>query len=265
MSSDSKATVLPSPGELEQLFQEKHGRLDKVGWAPTIRHRFGYYLPADVYEACVFNQVFDGCSWIDIGGGRSIFPDNPAMARFLVSRCSLVVAVDPSENVKDNDFVHLRSQCFLEDYQADGSFDLATLRMVVEHVENPMSFMHALSRVLRPGGLAVVFTVNKASPVSVISRILPFGLHYPIKRFFWAGEEEDTFPVHYNMNSGTVLRQVFRSHGFRELAFAYIDDLSTFAQFRFLGRVELVLWKCLKTVGLRYPENCLLGVYEKQG
>jgi hypothetical protein len=109
MSDFRAQSELPSGNDLEQLFQQKYARSDKVGWAPLRRHDFGYYLPADVYEACVSKQVFDGCSWVDVGGGHDIFPDNPALARSLVSRCSLVVAVDPSENVRNNDLVHRRS------------------------------------------------------------------------------------------------------------------------------------------------------------
>jgi SAM-dependent methyltransferase len=251
-------------GDLEQLFEQKYGRSNKVGWAPLRRHHWGYYLPADVYEACVSKLVFDGCSWVDIGGGHSIFPDNPALARSLVSRCSLVVAVDPSENVKNNDFVHRCSQCLLEDYyQADVLFDLATLRMVVEHVDNPSRFMLALQGILRPGGIVVVFTVSKMSPISLLARLIPFRLHHPIKQFFWGGDEEDTFPVHYKMNAPRVLRSLFTKHGFEEVAFAYLDDLSTFARFPYLNRAELVVWKVLSRVGLKYPESCLLGVYKK--
>jgi ubiquinone/menaquinone biosynthesis C-methylase UbiE len=175
----------------------------------------------------------------------------------------LVVAVDPSENVKNNDFVHRRSQCFLEDYVADELFDLATLRMVVEHVENPKQFVVALQRILRPGGIIVVFTVNKMSPNSQVARLIPFRLHHPIKQFFWGDDEEDTFPVHYKMNSRSVLRSLFREHGFEEVAFSTLDDLSTFARFPHLNCAKLVVWKVLGSVGLKYPENCLLGVYKK--
>ena len=135
--------------------------------------------------------------------------------------------------------------------------------MVVEHVEKPPEFIDALWRVLRPGGRVVVFTVNKTSPITLVSRTLPFALHYPIKRFLWGGNEEDTFPVRYRMNTKHILGELFRRQGFSELAFAYLDDLSTFNQFRCLGRLELFVWRLCQEAGLKYPENCLLGVYEK--
>jgi hypothetical protein len=101
------------------------------------------------------------------------------------------------------------------------------------------------------------------SPNSQVARLIPFRLHHPIKQFFWGGDEEDTFAVHYKMNSKNVLGSLFSKHGFEELAFAYLDDLSTFARFRYLSYAELVVWKLLGRIGLKYPENCLLGVWKK--
>jgi hypothetical protein len=81
---------LPSRAELEEIFLQKYGEPHKAGWAPKRRRRYGYYLPADVYEAVVKKAVFEGCSWIDIGGGRSPFPENPRWrmtSQFYVSCC----------------------------------------------------------------------------------------------------------------------------------------------------------------------------------
>lgn len=250
--------------QLKRLFVQKHGQPETTGWAPRRRYRFEYYLPADIYEWVVDSQVTKGCVWLDVGGGRSIFPENPELAKTLVSRASRVVAVDPSENVHDNPFVHERVASTLEEYQPSDRFDLATMRMVVEHVSDPPAFAGALSRLVRPDGRVVVFTVNRWSPISLMSRALSFKLHHPIKRFFWGGEEEDTFPVHYRMNTRGTLRSLFEDAGFVEEQFLVADDLSLFGQFRWLNYMELLTWRALKGVGLHYPENCLLGVYRKR-
>ena len=113
------AVIVPSRAELEALFEQKHGPADRLGWSPVRRRRFGYFLPSDVYEATVNRAVREGCAWLDVGGGHNIFPENPALAEALVSRCSTVVAVDPSANVHDNRFVQERVQAFIEDYRTD--------------------------------------------------------------------------------------------------------------------------------------------------
>jgi hypothetical protein len=151
----------------------------------------------------------------------------------------------------------------LEDYYSEQRFHLATLRMVAEHVTHPERMVRDLYRLLHPSGTVVIFTVNARSPLTMISRAVPFRWHHPIKKLFWGGEEEDTFPVQYKMNSRAVLKELFQANGFRELSFAYLDDLSTFGQFRLGSYVELLSWRVLKRLGFRYPENCLLGVYQK--
>jgi SAM-dependent methyltransferase len=250
-----------SRAELDAVFQEKYGSSGAVGWNPERRRRFGYFLPADVYECTVAKYVREGCDWVDVGGGHQIFPENPTLARRLAARSNTVVAVDPDPNVNENPFVSERHQMLLEDFRSDRQFDLATLRMVVEHVEKPPQFVASLRRLIKPGGVVIVFTVDKWAPLSVASAFTPFKVHHPVKRLFWGGEERDTFPVHYRMNTRADLRRVFASEGFQESAFAYLDDLSTFGAFHALGTLELRLWSAWRRLGLTYPERCLLGVY----
>jgi SAM-dependent methyltransferase len=257
------STAFPTLQELKSLFVQKYGSPEKVGWAPRRRFRFGYYLPADVYECLVGKLVAPGCVWLDVGGGHAVFPSNPELARDLVARCAKVVAVDPSDNVHRNDFAQERVQSILDDYRSDTPFDLATMRMVVEHVSAPEAFIGALGRLVRPGGRAVVFTVNRRSPIALLSWLLPFRFHHPIKRFFWGGEEKDTFAVHYRMNTRHTLRRLFEHAGFEEEAFVKLDDLSTFGVFKWLNYMELLVWRGLKPIGLHYPETCLLGVYRR--
>jgi len=52
---------------------------------------------------------------------------------------------------------------------ADGSFDTVMAIEILEHLENPRRFLRELSRVLRPGGTAIVSTPNLTS---VLSRFL---------------------------------------------------------------------------------------------
>jgi 2-polyprenyl-3-methyl-5-hydroxy-6-metoxy-1,4-benzoquinol methylase len=254
---------LPSGRDLEELVADKYGRGATLGWAPRLRRRFGYFLPADMYEGAVSNAIVPGCSWLDVGGGHSMFPDNPRLARTLASRCSFLAAVDPSDNVHANDYAHERVQTVIERYHTERRFDVATLRMVAEHIEHPEPALEALHRLLKPGGTAVVLTVNLWSPVTIVSRFTPFALHHHVKRFFWGTAEQDTFPVHYKMNSRPTLRALFERHGFREQAFAYLDDLSISSRFRLLNTMELRLWRLFRAVNRTYPENCLLGIYQR--
>ena len=42
----------------------------------------------------------------------------------------------------------------------------------------------------------------------------------------------------------------------------YVDDLSVFARFRTLNLVEHGARRFLRCLGIAYPENCLLAVYQ---
>lgn len=256
--------LMPSLSACEQLFHQKYGPVETLGWSPLRRLRHGYYSPADVYEALVSKLVKRGCNWIDVGGGHDIFPENPSLAYDLVARAALVVAVDPSDNVQNNPFVHVRVQSTLEECALPQRFDLATLRMVAEHVERPHAFVAKLAALLEPAGLVVVLTVNRWSPASVASRLIPFQLHHPVKSLLWGGNEEDTFPVHYRMNTRGALRRLFEVHNYKERAFCFLDDLSIFGNFRLLNSCEFAAWSACRAFGVSYPENCLLGVYENE-
>jgi SAM-dependent methyltransferase len=245
------------------VLQFKYGAPATRGWSPRLRDQFGYSSPDDWYEAMLFHLIDSTTEWLDVGCGRNIFPSNPAAAAHLARRCARLVGIDPSDNVRDNELVHEWAQCLLQDYETDLPFDLVTMRMVAEHIEEPATAMAALRRLVRPGGRVVIYTVAKFSPASLVSAVTPMPVHHVAKRLLWGGEERDTFPVAYRMNTRKALRRQFEAAGFGEEAFSYLDDCRSFAQWKALAVVELAMWRGLRSVGLRYPESCLLGIYRR--
>ena len=262
MISKIEPDAVPSLSELQDLVRLKQGDVAAAGWGVRRRWRAGYFTPDDWYEALVRRLVPAGATWLDVGGGGSVLPHNVPLARELAGRCGLLVGVDPSANIQANPFVHERVQCLIEEYQTDHRFDLATLRMVAEHVTDPgASWLPSLGcsdRVAGPSSTRLTAGPRLHSR----TRLTPFGLHHPIKRLFWGGADKDTFPVAYRMNSRRELKQLFEQGGFKERLFLYLDDLATFSQIRSLNWLELQAWRTLRALRLRYPENCLLGVYQ---
>jgi len=254
---------LPTDDELRALFFQKYGHPDRTGWAPRRRFNAGYFTPADVYEACVYKNVQPGIRWLDAGGGHTIFRNNAPLARQLVDRCQRVVAVDPDRTVQQNALAHETAQCLLEDYEADQPFDLVTCRMVVEHVEQPERFVSALARLIKPGGCAIILTVNLHAPVTWASRMTPFWVHNLVKGKVWGEDEENTFPVRYHMNTRATLEHLFEAANFTEQAFAKLDDLSAFHRFYKLNYLEVLTLRACRRLRLHYPETCLLGVYRR--
>lgn len=253
-----------SDEELKNIFQLKHGKLENAGWAPRRRWNIGYYQPNDYYESLMNKLITPETKWIDVGGGSALFPNNETLSQTLASRAKKLVVVDPSENVLNNPYAHERVQGVIQEYPGKELFDLATLRMVAEHISDPISLVETLKNILRPQGLVVIFTVNRWSPVPIVSRLVPFWMHYPIKKIFWKGEEKDTFPTVYRMNSRNQLNKIFEGNGFVEQYFAYLDDLAIFGAYKKINYTETIIWRVMKYLGMRYPENCLLCVYQKQ-
>ncbi len=249
--------------ELRRLAWIKQGPCQNTGWGTELRLKFGHYTPDDYYESCVNSLVDHRTEWIDVGGGKTIFPSNPRLAKLLAESCRRLVAVDPSPNVHENRLAHERYRTLLEDHDDSQGFNLATMRMVVEHVEHPGAFVKKLGELVRPGGMAIIYTVNRWAPVTVVSAATPMWFHHAAKRVLWSAREEDTFPVKYLMNSRSSLSTAFASAGFREVYFRYLDDCRTLARWKPTLAAELTVWKALRSVGLRYPETCLLGVYER--
>lgn len=253
----------PSHAELVALFDRKYSRSSTMGWGPRMRRSFDYFTPDDQYEAVVDKLVAKGTWWADIGCGRDVFPSNPELAKLLSERCGFLFGVDPDPNIRDNPFINERFEGMIEDCDTSHRFDLITLRMVAEHIVDPARSIAKLVQLTKPGGHVVIYTPNKWAPVSVLAALVPNHLHYRIKRVFWGGEERDTFPTAFRMNTRDTLSRYFQAQGLQEVYFAYLDDCRTLGGFRALNYLELTAQRALRSVGLRYPENCLLGVYRK--
>jgi len=249
--------------DLKQVFRIKFGDLTDKGWGPRIRHRYQYYSPDEYYEAMVAKLVKKGSAWLEVGGGRFIFPSNAPLARLLADRCGLLVVADPDSNVEQHSLAHQTVRCRIEDYGSAHTFDVVTLRMVAEHIAEPKRAIQAIATLTKPGSHVVVYTINRRSPVPFITWLAPFVLHHPIKRLVWGGESRDTFPVQYRMNTRKTLATLFRDAGFVEHYFAYLDDCRTSIGFRAAHLLELNVWRLFRSCHVRYPENCLLGVYTR--
>jgi SAM-dependent methyltransferase len=259
------ATAPPSRAELERVFRLKFGEPDAAGWGPRMRWRFGHFGPDEHYEAIVDRLVGPGTVWLDVGCGRHVFPSNPRLATELSERCAVLVGVDPDATLAENPWVHERVAAPIDAFASERRFDVVTLRMVAEHIEDPESVTRRLADCTRAGGHVVVYTVNRYSPVPLLTGLVPFAWRHPIKKFLWGTESKDTFPTRFRMNSRRRLARLFDAAGFDEALFRRLDDCRSTGRFRALQNLELGLCRALNAVGCRYPENCLLGVYRRRG
>lgn len=197
--------------ELSEIFQIRYGNLSGVGWAPRMRWWFNYFTPDEYYEAVLDKLVAPGSRWLDVGCGRNVFPGNSNLAQILAKRCERLVGLDPDETLEENTFVHQRIKATLEEFQSDCAYDVVTLRMVAEHIADPSRAVSSLSRLTKPGSKVVIYTVNRNSPVSIISWWTPFALHDPIKRIILAASVAGQIPAILTKQSDHL---IFRPLGY---------------------------------------------------
>lgn len=253
----------PDRTTLDQVFRLKYGPPERLGWGPTLRRRFDYYQPDDHYEALVSGLVLPGTRWLDVGCGRELFPFNQELAKVLSRRAGRLCGVDPDVTLDENPYVHEKVRARIDDYDGRHGFDLVTLRMVAEHIDDPERCLLAVDRALAPGGLCVVYTVNAASPVPLLTRGVPMSWRHHIKSFLWRTQAKDTFPTRFRMNSKSQLRRLFAGRGLQERLFLRVDDCRTLSRFRWLQALELRTRDLCRLVRMPYPEHCLLAVYQK--
>lgn len=249
--------------DLMAVFRQKYNRTATLGWGPQMRLDHEYFTPDDHYEALVGKLLKPGADWCDVGCGRNIFPENPDLARSYAKRCGYVFGIDPDDNVRENTFVHEYFQGLAEDCRTDRRFDLVTLRMVAEHIENPQASLLSLAGLLKPDGLALIYTPHKWAPMSIAASVIPFGLHNPLKRLIWSSEARDTFPTQYKLNTRSDIRKYAQLTGLELVHYQRLDDCRITNSYRFLNRLELSARSVLAAVGVPYPEGCILCVLKR--
>lgn len=235
----------------------------QVGWSPRLRAAFGHYTPDEWYESFLDVLVADGAEWLDVGCGWNICPSNRPLSVHLRDRTKLLVGLDPSDNIDRNEYVHQRVKARLEDYKTDQRFDLITLRMVAEHLDDPDSAVHALANLLKPLGRVMIYTVHKYTPAAILADLTPTKVHHVVKRVLWSTEPEDTFPTAYKMNTRRDLRRILLRHGLREELYQTLDDTRSLARWWITQALELSAWRMLSTLRVPYPERCILGIYTR--
>lgn len=255
-------SLTPTKDELAKIFAAKYDK-HQVGWGPKMRLAFEYFTPDDYYECLVNKLVRPGVAWADVGCGRDIFPSNSALAETLAKRCGYLFGIDPDPNIRENTLLHEHFEGPLEGHQVSNQFDLVTLRMVAEHIAYPEPSVRKIAELLKPSGVAVVYTPNRWSPVPVVTALVPNRFHYRLRRLVTNVQERDVFPTRFLLNTRADLHRYFAKYGLSEMFFAYVDDCQTFSGFRVLNYMELGLQRILRGLSIRYPENCLIGVYQK--
>ena len=156
--------------------------------------------------------------WLDLGCGHQFLPDWAWVPDLeLLRSLPRIVGVDYDfESLRQNTLLAhrvVRSDISALPFQA-GAFDLVTANMVMEHVHEPERILNEVRRVLAPGGLFILHTPNRSSPLISVAACIPQGPKNRMIKFLEGRREEDVFPTVYKMNTVQAIRRIGAETGF---------------------------------------------------
>lgn len=169
-------TPVPHAPSLDPAEVEKFSKIAAEWWNPkgkfAVLHVFNPVRLAYIKEQVAARfardpfarRPFEGLRFLDIGCGGGLLTE--PMARLGAA----ITGIDPSEKNIATASVHASEQDLAIDYRAmtaealletGETFDVILNMEVIEHVADPTAFVSTCARLLKPGGLLFVATLNR--------------------------------------------------------------------------------------------------------
>jgi len=194
MSAQPRSSV--DPAEVETF-----SRIAAEWWDPRGKfaplHRFNPVRLAFIRDQALYRfgrdgkarRPFEGLRLLDIGCGGGLLSEPMTRLGFAVT------GVDASERNIKTAAAHAAEQGLAIDYRASTAedllaagerpFDVILNMEVIEHVADPAAYLQDCARLLKPGGLMIVATLNRTLKALVLAKIgaeyilrwLPVGAH----------------------------------------------------------------------------------------
>jgi len=180
---------------------ETFSRIAAEWWDPKGKfaplHRFNPVRLAFIRDQALYRfgrdpearRPFEGLRLLDIGCGGGLLSEPMTRLGFQVT------GVDASERNIATASTHAREQGLTIDYRASTAealleageppFDVILNMEVIEHVADPAAYLRDCARLLKPGGLMIVATLNRTLKALALAKIgaeyilrwLPAGAH----------------------------------------------------------------------------------------
>jgi SAM-dependent methyltransferase len=206
-------------------------------------------------------------AWLDVGCGRRPFPDwMPDETRRVVSAAGHPVGIDLDlASLRDHGAYRDKLMAPAETLPfADGSFDLVSANMVVEHVADPRRMLGEIHRVLRPGGAFAFHTSNRLHwPLWLAARV-PDRVKLALTAYLEDRRAADVFPTNYRLNDDRAVRTLAAAAGFQLERLDYVSTSAISVMLGPLVLVELFWIRALRHPALARLRSNLIVVLRKQ-
>ena len=257
----SPQTPMPVADVYQRFTDQMYGRARAL-IAPEVRNSQYAYAER-------LREVLAGSGrWLDIGCGHDFLPAwmAPADRRLPVDGWSVAgLDMDPQAIARHPSLRHRVIGNGERMPFADGSFDLITANMVVEHVADPAQLFGEIGRVLAPGGRVIVHTPNVHGYTTTLTRLLPERTLAPLAGVLLGRRAEDVYPTHYRANSVAALRTLAGRNGLTVEACDLINSSPQAMRVPPLMLLELLLMRGLRSPRTARFRACLLASFRKEG
>lgn len=219
------------------------------------------------YEAVLRQHTGPEVRWLDIGCGHQVLPTwRASQETQLVSNCKSVVGVDfDRPSLRSHRTIRFRAQADISRLPfPDGSFDLVTANMVVEHLDDPDTQFREAARVLRPGGVFIFHTPNANGYFAVLSGLVPEALKGVLIRVLDGRPREDVFKIHYKANTEAAVDRLAAASGLEVTELKLFLTDAVFALVPPLALAELALIRLLMMERLRRYRTNIIAVLRKR-
>lgn len=145
----------------------------------------------------------------------------------------------------------------------DGSFNLITANMVVEHLSEPAAALAEIRRLLAPGGLFLFHTTNYWHPLVFVAARIPQRLKNRIVEFLERRKEEDVYPAYYRINTAPEVRRLARANGFDVVEAALLSSSAETVSLGPLVVIELLMIRLFEKTRFARLRSNIVTVLQK--
>ncbi|MBI4000232.1 MAG: class I SAM-dependent methyltransferase [Nitrospira defluvii] len=241
-------------------------RLYKIYWKLQGVIAPGLKSSQYAYEEELVRCVEPRIRWLELGCGHAILQSWRFEAeKQLASNCKFLVGLDydlPSLRVHQTIQKRVRGGIGTLPF-ASGSFDLVSMNMVVEHLDDPAAQFREIHRVLSPGGLCVFHTPNGRSIGTIAARFVPQWVINKIVYVLEGREVGDIFPAFYRANTEKRIEELAHSNGFKIVKVRMVLTDAIFLVIPPLALLELMWIRLLMAKSLRCLRPDLVVVMKK--
>lgn len=229
-------------------------RIKNKVWAENVIKKFDSSFKHRwiIYEEFLSSLLSKDKVWGDIGCGENQIVEEYFNSAKLATGIDLI---KPTTIIK-SPFVC--SDLYNLPFRSE-SFDLVTLRYVVEHLEDIQACFSEINRILKPGGKILILTTNIWSPFIFIPFLLPFRFKRFMLKNVYKVEENKVLPTHHRLNSLKAFKE--KKGNLRLIQLEFIQDANYVRKWVF---IIFFVWHIItKPKFLNLFRTNIIAVYEK--